>query len=96
MKTVAAGDEVAADAVILAPVTESDLRLAAVEIMHADRFNFEHNLPTIGEPPRDQILHDLLLAVDGDALADELAEVDVMQLVVEAKMDAVVEQALSA
>ena len=49
----------------------------------------------VGEQPRHQILHHLLLAVDGDALADQLAEVDVVQRAVEIEEDAAVEHALA-
>src|ERR1700722_11663903 len=39
---------------------------------------------------RDQVLHDLLLAVDGDALPGELREVDAVALAVELQVDRVV------
>ena len=45
------------------------------------------------EPPGDQILYDLLLAVDGHALADQLAEIDVVQGTTEREINAVVEHA---
>jgi hypothetical protein len=46
------------------------------------------DLAAVGEPPRDQILDDLLLAVDRDALADQVAEIEMMQRAVEAEEDA--------
>src|SRR5262249_10201793 len=55
----------------------------------------EQNLTAVGVPPLDQVLHHLLLAVDGHALADEIAEIDVVQGAAEGKMDAVVEHALA-
>ena len=69
--------------------------LVAVEVVHADVVDLERIAHAVGEQPRDQVLHHLLLAVDGDALADQLAEVDVMRLAAEAEMDAVVEHGLA-
>ena len=47
--------------------------------MDADIGRLEQDLTAIGKPPRDQILHHFLLAVDGDALTDQIAEADVVQ-----------------
>jgi hypothetical protein len=52
-------------------------------------------LSAVGEPPRDQVLHQLLLAVDGHALADQLAEIDIVQGAAEGEIDAVVEHAFT-
>ena len=67
----------------------------AGEIVDADVGDLEQDLSAVGEPAGDQVLHHLLLAVDRDALADQLAEIDVVQRAVEAEMHAVVEQALA-
>ncbi len=50
-----------------------------VEVMDAHIGHLEQDLTAIGEPARDQILHHFLLAVDGDPLADQIAEADVVQ-----------------
>ncbi len=52
--------------------------------------------PPSAQPLRDQILHHLLLAVDGDALADQLLEIDAVQLAVDADIDAPVQHRLRA
>src|SRR5262249_28474270 len=95
VKTVAAADEVAGELFLLAVVAEANFRRAAGKIVHAHVTRLEQNFPAVGEPPRDQVLHHLLLAVDGHALADELAEIDVVQGAAEGKVDAVVEHALA-
>ena len=78
-----------------AVVPEADYRRLAGEVVHADVVDLEQDLSAVGKPPRDQVLHHLLLAIDGDALADQLAEIDVVQRAVEAEMDAVVEHPLA-
>ena len=95
MKTIAAADEVARQLLVPAVVPEPDLRGLAGEVMDADVGRLEQDLAAIGEPPVDQILHHLLLAIDGHALADELAEIDVVQGPAEAEIDAVVEHAFA-
>ena len=95
MKAVAAADEVAGQLLVLAVVPEPDFRGLAGEVMDADVGRLEQDLAAIGEPPVDQILHHLLLAIDGHALADELAEIDVVQGAAEAEIDAVVEHAFA-
>ena len=73
-------------------MTEADFRLRARDLVQADVVDLEQDLPAIGEPFRHQVLDHLLLAVDGDALAHQLAKIDVVQRAVEAEMDAVVGQ----
>ena len=68
---------------------------ASLEVMNGDVGRLEQDLPAIGESARNQVLDHLLLAVDGDALPDQLLEIDVVQRAVEAEVDAVVEQALA-
>ncbi len=80
---------------ILAVMPETDFRRAAGDIVHAHVGHFEQDLPAIGQTPIDQILHHLLLTIDGHAFADELAEIDVVQCAVEAEMNAVVEHRLA-
>src|SRR5437773_1570977 len=93
MKAVAAADEVTSEFDIAALVPEANLRRAADEIVDAHVARLEQNGSAVGEPPGDQILYDLLLAVDGHALADQLAEIDVVQGTTEREINAVVEHA---
>src|SRR5215813_6554085 len=95
VKSVATADEVAGELRLLTVVPKVNLRRAAAKIVNAHVARLEQNLAAVGEPPRDQVLHHLLLAVDGHALADELAEIDVVQGAAEGKIDAVVEHALA-
>jgi hypothetical protein len=95
MEAVATADEVAVDLLRLAAMTELDLRRLARKAADPDVRALEQDLPAVGEPARDQVLHHLLLAIDGNALADQLSEVDVMQRAIEAEIDAVVHHALA-
>ena len=95
VKAVAAADEVAGELLVLAVVPEPDFRCLAGEVVNADVARLEQDLATIRKAPVDQILHHLLLAVDGHALADELAEIDVVQGAAEAEIDAIVEHSLA-
>src|SRR5262249_3930254 len=95
VKAVAAADEVAGKLSVRAVVAEANFRRAAAKIVHAHVARLEQNLPAVGEPPLDQVLHHLLLAVDGHALADELAEIDVVQVAADGKIDADAEHAVA-
>src|SRR5260370_42400870 len=55
----------------------------------------EEYCPAVREPPLDQILYHFLLAVDGHTLADELAEIDVLQCAAEREVYPVVEHAFA-
>src|SRR5206468_6230865 len=71
-----------------------DFRRAG-QSLDTDIVDVEQNLPTVGEPPRDQVLDHLVLAVDQDAIADQRFEIDVAQLVVEAEIDAAMQKPLA-
>ena len=81
VKAVAAGDEVAVDRPALSLrclkwILGCSLSMPSILTASA----LEQDLRHRREPARDQILHDLLLAIDGDAAPDQLAEIDVVQL----------------
>jgi hypothetical protein len=95
VKAVAAADEVTGELLALAAVPEPNFRCLAGEVMDADVARLEQDLTAVREAPVDQVLHHLLLTIDGHALADELAEIDVVQGAAEAEIDAVVEHALA-
>ena len=69
--------------------------MCAVEIVHADAVDLEQKRPAVGKPACHQILHHLLLAVDGDALVDQRLEIDAVQLAVDADIDAAVQNAFA-
>src|SRR5262249_20431854 len=94
-KAVAPADEVAVDLLGDAGVAEADARPLAGEIVDADVLDLEQDLDAVGKKARHQVLHHLLLAVDGNALADQVAEIDVVQRAVEIEEDAAVEHALA-
>ena len=55
----------------------------------------EHDLAAGGQARRDEVLDDLLLAVDGDRAAGQLEEVDAVARAVERQLDATVGEALA-
>ena len=63
--------------------------------MDADAVDLEQQRPAIGEPAHHHILHDFLLAVDGDALVDQRLEIDAVQIAVDADIDAPVQHAFA-
>src|SRR5262245_19390996 len=93
MKAVAAADEVTSELDIPSLVPEADFWRTAGEIVDAHVARLEQYCPALREPPLDQILYHFLLAVDGHTLADEIAEIDVVQGAAEGEIDAVVEHA---
>jgi hypothetical protein len=94
MKAVAAADEVAIDLMLGPFVPETYCGLRSQDIVHAHIAHFKENLSALMQPQLDQVFDDLLLAVDGDALAHQLAKIDVVQCLVEREMNAVVKHAL--
>jgi hypothetical protein len=95
VKAVTAADKIAGKLDIATAVAEANFWCAAGKIMDAHVARLEQNLPAVGEPPRNQVLHHLLLAVDGYALAHEVAEIDVVQGPAEGEIDAVVKHAFA-
>ena len=71
MEAVTAGDEIAFDFLRPAVMREADLRSWRRQVVHADIVDLEQQRPAVGEPPRDQVFHDLLLPVNRDALVHQ-------------------------
>ena len=96
METVAARHHVAAQLLALpVGVDEADHRGVALDPLDHDAGDLEADVAAVGEPGRDEVLHDLLLPVDGDALADEAGEVDPVVAALEAQRDPLVRHALA-
>src|SRR5439155_17211673 len=96
VEAVAAGDHVALQLVFGALPAKAHARPGRVDIMHADIAGLEADLPARRQARGDQILHHLLLPVDGDrAPAGQLAERDPLALPFELKVEAVVYQPLA-
>ena len=77
-------------------VAESDARLVRFEIVHADVFGLEVQRPPGRQPGLDQVVNDLVLAVDCDrASAGQLRHVDAVPDAAEGQVDAVVTHALA-
>src|SRR5712691_7050563 len=90
VESVAAGDDVALELVLLSVVREPDPRALGVEVVDADVVDLEQQRESARQARGDQVLHDLRLAVDDDrAAAREVAQRDAVTLAVELKVDAV-------
>src|SRR5262249_11006832 len=95
VKTIASADEVTGEIIHLAVLVEANRGGVAGDIVDADIRDFEQDAPAIRHPARHQVLHHLLLTVDGDPLPHQLAEIDVVQRAVETEVDAVMRHALA-
>src|SRR6516162_7870443 len=97
METVAAGDEIAVQTLGHAVVDELDKRMGGLEGVQFDVGGFKENGMAGGQAGGDEILDDLVLRVDGDALARrQFAKIDTMALAVEAEFDAAMLEAFAA
>ncbi len=86
MESVGADDEVALDRVA---VGHADPRPLAVEVVQRHAVHLEPHVAAGVEAGGDQVLHDLLLAVDRDRPSGQPGEVDAMPLAGKAKLGAV-------
>src|SRR5262249_26155650 len=93
MKAVGAADEIAGELDISPLVAEANFRGAAGDVVDTHVVRLEQNCAAVGKSTRDQIFYDFLLAVDGHAFADEIAEIDVVQGAAECEIDAIMEHA---
>ena len=95
VESVTAGDHVAVEAVLLAVVLEADVRLVALEAVHAHVVHVEEQRQAVLDPRRDQVLDDLGLTVDHDvAPAGQLVHRHVVPLAVELEVYAAVDDRL--
>ena len=99
VEAVAAADEGAVQHLRHAVMGEADLRVVAGHVMHGDVRHVEQDrrigpARAGGQPRGDEILHHLLLAVDGHDLAGEIGERNAMAHAVEAQLDAMMREAL--
>src|SRR4051812_29787515 len=96
VEAVAAGDDVALERLRLALVCERDARRVAVDALEAEVGDLEADVAARLEAAGDEVLDDLLLAVDGDRPpAGQPAQVDPVALAVEAQLDAVMDEPLA-
>jgi hypothetical protein len=90
VEAVAAGDVIAVERLLPAVADESDPPL-----VHTGGGGLEEDGPSVGEPAGDEVLHHLVLAVDGDRLAGQLLEGDAVRAAVEADLERRVHHALA-
>ena len=95
MEAVAAGDDAAVQLVVLAAGHVPDDRGVALDLVDGHVRGLEHDRVSGGEAGSDEVLDDLLLAIDRDRVADELVEVEAVPATLEGQLDAPVGQALA-
>src|SRR5690349_12900103 len=88
MESIASGDEVAADFLLAAFVPEPDLGLLAAQVVDAYVAHLKQKRTAVSQTALDQILHHLLLAINGNTLIHERLEVDTVQAALDADIDA--------
>ena len=98
MKAVAARDDIAGERVLGIVLAIADRRPVRIEALERGDLCLEFDRRAVRKPRGDQVLHDLLLAVDRDHLAgDQFGKMNVDQLAVaEADIDRLVDHALAA
>src|SRR5215472_14800283 len=94
VKTIAADDEFAPYLMDISILLDSHRRPSGVDAVQRNGPALEAQIAAIGEAPSNEILHDFLLAVNGDAPAGELDEGDTMARAVHAKLNAFVPKAI--
>src|SRR4029453_9882424 len=81
VEAVAAGEKVAADLDVLALSTKANCRSLRLQVMDAHALDLEMERPAGVEPGSNEVLHNLLLTIDGDpSAAGEPREVDPVPL----------------
>jgi hypothetical protein len=74
-------------------VAEPDLGLLPSQVMDAHVAHLKQQRTAVSEAALDQILHHLLLPVNGDTLVHERPEIDAVQVTVDADIDAPMQHA---
>jgi hypothetical protein len=96
VKTVASGDEIAAQLLrVSGCVAKPDHRLRCVEMVDCDVARFKGDRAAIGKTRGDQVFYDLVLTVDHDRFAGEVGEVQMPAAPAETQVGAVVHEALA-
>jgi hypothetical protein len=95
VKSVAPGNVVAVDLLRPTFVPEADLRFLRLQVMHRDVIDLEQQRSSVSQAAGDQILHDLLLAVDGHPFVHQGLEIDAMEVAVDADVDPPMQHALA-
>jgi hypothetical protein len=95
VETVAPGDQVAFELLLGALVAEPDPRAVCVEVCERHLGDLEQQRPAGGEPGLHQVLDDLGLPVDHQALPGQLVQRDPVPPVLELEADPVVDESFS-
>ncbi len=92
VEPVAPGDDVADELMLRTVVAIRDTRPLGVEVVEPDRLGLEEQRCSALQPRLDQVLDDLRLAVDDDALPGQLVEGDSLSLTRGLELDARVDE----
>ena len=94
VETVAPSDEIAFHLMAGPAVLIMDLRSGFV-VLNTQRLRCKMDRRAVSDSRRDQVLHDFLLRVNGDGLADQVCEIDAMASAIEPQLHSLVLQALA-
>jgi hypothetical protein len=92
VKSVASGDELAAQLMLLAGRAIADTRFGRIK---AQRLGFEDDFAAVGQTRRHQILDHLLLGVDSNGAAGQFLKIDATDVAAKANLDAAMHQSLA-
>jgi hypothetical protein len=94
VEAVAAGDVVALQPLFGAVLAPGDVRVVAVDVVRLHGLGFENDVQAARGRTFEQVVHDLLLAVDGDRSTGQFAHVDAENLAVQGDVGAFMHQPL--
>src|SRR5580658_3705708 len=95
MKAIATCDIVTLNLIRIAVLNHTDRRPAPINIVKRHFAAFETHIPSVCQTTGDQILHHLVLSIDGYVLAREFYEGDSVQYAIRSQVDAVMAQAFA-
>src|ERR1700733_3615646 len=95
MKAITTCDIVTLNLVPIAFLVHTDRRSIPIDIMKRHLAAFEAHISPVSQTKGDQILHHLVLSIDGHVLAREFYERDSVQQAVRSQVDAIMAQAFA-
>jgi hypothetical protein len=95
VKAIATGNELAANLVRLVVMAESYCGLSRIQLVDSHVRDFKEQRPARRRARRNEILHDFILTVDGDAASGQRCKIDAVAFPIDVEENAVVEHAFA-
>ena len=92
MKAIATCDIVTLNLIRISVLNHTDRRPAPINIVKRHFAALETHIPSVCQTKSDQVLHHLVLSIDGHVLTREFYEGDSMQHAIQSQVDAIVAQ----